>query len=134
MAEDCIFCNIANGKSKGHIVYEDDEVAAFLDIHPVNRGHTLVVPKKHFENIHDIPEELYRHVYEIAKKIAEAQKKAFSPAGISMAQNSGRAAGQIVFHFHTHVIPKDQEVHQRSEPSDEDLRETAEELKRALEK
>lgn len=134
MAEECVFCNIVNGTAKSELVYEDEEVVAFLDIHPVNRGHTLVVPKKHFENIHDIPQELHKHVYDVVKKIAEAQKKVFSPAGISIAQNSGKAAGQIVFHFHTHVIPKDQEIHQRFKPTDEDLRKTAEELRRALEK
>lgn len=129
----CLFCRIATGKLHSQKVYEDDKVLAFLDIRPINRGHTLVIPKDHYENIHDIPEDLISHVYKIVKKIADAQKKVFSPTGIAVAQNNGKSAGQIVFHFHTHIIPKDQVNHQRYDASEEKLNKIAEKLKQAIE-
>lgn len=130
--EDCIFCKIVSGQLPSFRIYEDDYVSAFLDIKPIERGHTLVVPKEHYENVHEIPEELQAYLYQIVKRIADAQRKVFSPAGISVAQNNGRAAGQVIFHFHTHVIPKNSEAQDRYQATEEDLRSAAEELKRAL--
>lgn len=129
----CIFCRIVSGELSSFKVYEDSQVVAILDIRPINRGHTLIMTKQHYENIHDIPEKLLAHVHKIAKRIAGAQKRVFSPTGISIAQNSGAAAGQVVFHFHAHVIPKDREQHQRYEAGEEDLQMVAQKLKRSLE-
>ena len=105
MSEPCIFCKIARKEAPANPVYEDDEAIAFLSIKPVNVGHTLVVPKKHYENIYEIPEEEMAHLYKIVKKMAYAVKNAVSAEGIRIVQNNGKAAGQVIFHLHVHVIP-----------------------------
>jgi len=73
---------------------------------PINEGHTLVIPRNHYENIYEIPEEEVAHLFKIVKKVAHAVKKGVSAEGISIAQNNERAAGQIVFHLHVHIIPR----------------------------
>ncbi len=103
--QNCIFCKIINKELPSLKIYEDEIALAFLDINPVNMGHTLIVPKKHFENIHDLPEETATHIIKIAKKISIALKK-FGADGTNISINNGKAAGQIIFHFHTHVIPR----------------------------
>lgn len=110
MSEPCAFCEIAQKKAHASIVYEDEKALAFMSIRPVNIGHTLVVPKKHYENIYDIPEEEMAHLYKVVKKIAQAVQKAVNAEGIRIVQNNGEAAGQVVFHMHVHIIPmnKDQ--------------------------
>ena len=108
-----MFCSIVSGELPSYKIYEDDTVISILDIRPVSRGHTLVIPKKHYENIHEIPEDVMLRVYKIVKRVAEAQMRSLSPTGISVTQNNGAAAGQIIFHFHTHVVPKDAEFHER---------------------
>lgn len=130
--QNCIFCRIANGELGSQKVYEDDKVLAILDIRPVNRGHTLVITREHYENILEIPEDLIAHLYKIVKRVAEAQKRAFSPAGISVAQNNGSVAGQIIFHFHAHVIPKSSSSHERYDSSEEELDKVASALSRAM--
>ena len=86
-------------------IYEDADVPAFLDIKPVNPGHTLVIPKKHCVNVHDMPDELVGKVAIVAKKIADALLK-IGVKGVNIGTNNGEAAGQIVFHAHTHVMPR----------------------------
>jgi len=88
------------------LVYEDDNVMAFLDIRPLSEGHTLVIPKEHYETIFEIPEELVAHLYRIVKRVALAVKKATEADGISIIQQNGKAAGQEIFHLHVHVIPR----------------------------
>jgi len=105
MPETCTFCKIARKEAPVNPVYEDDKVIAFLSIQPINVGHTLVVPKKHYENIYEIPEEEVAHLYKIVKKMANAVKNAVSAEGIRIVQNNGEAAGQVIFHLHVHVIP-----------------------------
>ena len=87
------------------IVYEDEQVTAFLSNHPVNVGHTLVVPKKHYENIYEIPEEEAAYLFKIVKRVASAVKAATGIEGLRIVQNNGVDAGQIVFHLHVHIIP-----------------------------
>ncbi len=87
------------------MVYEDEQVVAFLSNRPVNEGHTLVVPKKHYENIYKIPEEEAAYLFKIAKRVAHAVRDAVSAEGIRLVQNNGWAAGQVIFHIHVHVIP-----------------------------
>ena len=130
--QSCLFCRIVSGDLPSHGVYEDDLVSAFLDIHPVGLGHTLVVPKRHFENVRDIPADLLAHVHQVAKRVAEAQIGALNPAGISIAQNNGAAAGQIIFHLHVHVIPKSGQEQQRADMSDDDLAAVAQRLREAM--
>jgi len=106
MTEPCVFCRMANEGSPVSSVYEDDCVMAFLDNRPANDGHTLVIPKKHFETIYDIPDEEIAHLFEIVKKIAVAVKETVNPEGLTIIQRNGKAAGQHVLHLHVHVIPR----------------------------
>ena len=102
---DCIFCQISCKEAPASMVYEDAQVVAFLSNHPVNIGHTLVAPKKHYVNIYEIPEDEAAYLFTIVKKIACAVKDATGIEGIRVVQNNGEAAGQVVFHLHVHVIP-----------------------------
>jgi histidine triad (HIT) family protein len=105
MSESCTFCKIARKEAPASMVYEDEDVIAFMSIQPINVGHTLVVPKKHYESIYEIPEEEVAHLYKIVKKLAYAVKKAVDAEGIRIVQNNGEAAGQVIFHMHVHIIP-----------------------------
>ena len=103
---DCIFCKIIADELPSTKIYEDSDVLAFLDIKPVNPGHTLVIPKKHFESIHDTPDELVAKTIIVAKKIAGAIQKNLGATGVNIGMNNGSAAGQIVFHAHIHIMPR----------------------------
>lgn len=103
--DSCIFCKIVKGELPSSKVYEDGDVVAFLDIKPVNPGHTLVIPKKHYVNIHDMPDELFGKVSIAAKKVADAILK-MGAKGVNIGMNNGEAAGQVVFHAHVHVMPR----------------------------
>jgi histidine triad (HIT) family protein len=105
MAEDCIFCKIIRKEAPANFVYEDDQVVAFLTNRPVNEGHTLVVPRKHHENIYEVPDEEIAYLFKTAKHIAVAVRDAMGAEGIRVVQNNGCAAGQVIFHFHVHIIP-----------------------------
>ena len=105
MSESCTFCKIVRKEVPASVVYEDETVIAFLSNHPINVGHTLIVPKKHYENIYEISEEEVAYLYKIVKKVAAAVNRAVSAEGIRILQNNGEAAGQVIFHFHVHVIP-----------------------------
>jgi histidine triad (HIT) family protein len=102
----CVFCKIARKQASASLVYEDENVMAFLDIRPLNEGHTLVIPKEHYVTIFEIPEELVAHLHRIVKRVALAVKKATEADGISIIQQNGKAAGQEIFHLHVHVIPR----------------------------
>lgn len=104
--ENCIFCKIAQGLIPSEKVYEDEETFAFLDIKPNNVGHTLVIPKDHFENIYTIPDETFARMALTAKKIAIAVKHATDCDGINMSMNNEEAGGQLIFHAHLHIIPR----------------------------
>jgi histidine triad (HIT) family protein len=106
MSEHCSFCKIFSGEDQASIVYEDDSVVAFMDLHPANVGHTLVVSREHWETIYDIPEKILGDLFGVVKKVSIAVKKAFDAEGISILQFNERAAGQSVRHFHVHVIPR----------------------------
>ena len=104
--ENCIFCQIINGEIPSSKVYEDDNVVAFLDLHPTNPGHTLVVPKIHCDALLDCAPEVLSHMTRAAQKVASAVVKATGADGFNLGVNNGRAAGQIIFHLHMHVIPR----------------------------
>jgi len=106
MTEPCVFCRIANADSPVSSIYEDDCVMTFLDNRPASEGHTLVIPKKHFETIYDIPDEEIAHLFEIVKKVAVAVKETVNPEGLTIIQRNGKAAGQHIMHLHVHVIPR----------------------------
>ena len=102
----CVFCRIARKQALASFVYEDENVMAFLDIRPLNEGHTLVIPKEHYETIYEIPEEQIAYLHRIVKRTALAVKKATKADGISIFQQNGKAAGQEIFHLHVHVVPR----------------------------
>src|SRR5919108_5201613 len=106
MDDDCIFCKIVKKHADATIVYEDPEALAFLDISPLNHGHTLVIPKKHYPTMLEMPPEEVGRLFTIVAKITPAVKKALNSDGISIGQSNGRAASQEVFHVHVHVIPR----------------------------
>ena len=104
--ENCIFCRIVQKKAPASILYEDKAVIAFLDIHPLNFGHSLIIPKDHCADIFDIPDQDLVAVYEATKKISPAIRRTTNSDGISIIQQNGKAAGQDIFHFHVHVVPR----------------------------
>jgi len=104
--DDCIFCKVVDKTIASPIFYEDDKTLVFLDKNPVNMGHSLVIPKEHFVNIHDTPEEILSHMIKVAKKIAKIVKLGTNADGINVHVNNEKAAGQAVFHTHIHIIPR----------------------------
>lgn len=104
--ESCLFCKIIAGEIPCTKVYEDDTVLAFLDIHPVNIGHTLVIPKAHHTNLYETPDETLAHMMSVVKKISTAIKSALSAEGINIEMNNDPVAGQLIFHTHFHIIPR----------------------------
>jgi len=104
--ESCIFCKIVLKQSPASILYEDETVIAFLDIRPLNMGHTLVIPKTHYIDIFDIPQKELAAVHITTKLLSAAVRKATEADGISIIQQNGKAAGQDIFHLHIHVVPR----------------------------
>jgi histidine triad (HIT) family protein len=121
MPESCIFCKIVQKEAPASIVYEDERVIAFMSIQPINVGHTLVVPKKHYENIYDLPEEDIAYLYKIVKKLSHAVQKAVNAEGIRTVQNNGEAAGQVIFHLHVHIIPMNKDRQWVHHPQNRDV-------------
>jgi len=105
---DCIFCKIVSGEIPCKKIYEDEAVLAFLDIRPVSDGHTLVVPKVHFEKLHQCPPEVLSKVGSCVGKIVQAVVGAVGAAGYNVLCNNGRVAGQLVDHVHFHIIPRNE--------------------------
>lgn len=106
---DCVFCKIVNKELPSNVVYEDEKHIAFLDIGPVNPGHTLVVPKKHAINIFDIEEDDLKELVAVVKKISMAVLKGVEAHGVNVSMNNGKVAGQLVNHIHFHIIPRFQD-------------------------
>ncbi|MEG0034268.1 MAG: HIT family protein [Bacilli bacterium] len=103
---DCIFCKIATHKVPANIVYEDDDVLAFLDINQATIGHTLVIPKKHYDNFLSTPTDVLFKVTKVAQRIGQILVEELGAKGINVLTNCYEAAGQSVSHFHIHVIPR----------------------------
>lgn len=106
MMSECIFCKIIDGSIPSAKIYEDDHVYAFMDIMPLTKGHTLIIPKNHKENIYDLSEEEASNLFKVVPKIASVLKESFGPVGMNLLNNNGAPAGQSVFHFHLHFIPR----------------------------
>jgi len=102
---ECVFCRIVEGEEKAYIVYEDRDILVILDKYPISKGHLLVIPKDHYESIVDAPREIVRRVFEIAWVFAKIYRERLQAPGVRVLTNSGRQAGQDIFHFHVHVIP-----------------------------
>jgi histidine triad (HIT) family protein len=102
----CLFCSIVAGTTHAELVYEDDVAIAFMDIHPMTDGHTLVVPRRHSQDLFDIPPDDLAGTLETARAVAKILVATFEPLGINLIQNNGAAAHQTQFHFHVHVVPR----------------------------
>ena len=103
---DCIFCKIANGEIPSTTIYEDDDFRVILDMGPATKGHALLLPKKHYADLFELDDETAEKVLKTAKKVAGQMKEALHADGFNLVQNNGETAGQTVFHFHMHLIPR----------------------------
>ena len=106
MKEDCIFCKIAKGEIYSATVYEDSHFTVILDVNPATKGHCLIIPKEHFDNIYDLDGETAGKLFALATCIARAMRDALKCDGLNLVQNNGEIAGQTVNHFHLHLIPR----------------------------
>ena len=104
--DNCIFCKIASGEIPSVTLHEDEDFRVILDVGPASKGHALILPKDHYANIYELPEEMTAKAYVLAKKIAARLTDALNCDGINILQNNGEPAGQTVFHFHIHLIPR----------------------------
>jgi len=104
--DDCIFCKIIRGEIQSYKIYEDKVFIVFLDINPCEKGHVLIIPKSHFENIFDLPEGIASDVLKLGKRVAISIQKALKPTGFKFIQNNGKSADQVIGHYHMHIIPK----------------------------
>ncbi len=109
--ENCIFCKIANGEIPSTTLYEDEDFRVILDLGPATRGHALLIPKEHFKDLFELEDEAAEKVLVRAKRIGSRMKKALRADGLNLVQNNGEAAGQTVFHFHLHLIPRYENDH-----------------------
>lgn len=104
--EDCVFCKIISGDISSNTIYENSEFKVIMDIAPASKGHVLIIPKEHYANIYDIDVETAGRLFQFATVVARALKKALNCDGMNILQNNGLIAGQTVFHFHMHLIPR----------------------------
>ncbi|MBQ2936095.1 MAG: HIT family protein [Lachnospiraceae bacterium] len=102
----CIFCKIAAGEIPSKTIYEDDKFRVILDLGPATKGHALILPKNHYANLYELPEDTAGDVMKLAKKMATVMTEKLGCQGFNLMQNNGETAGQTVFHFHMHLIPR----------------------------
>jgi histidine triad (HIT) family protein len=134
---DCIFCRIVEGQLPAARVLETPEVLAFLDIAPVNYGHTLIIPKRHYQNFLDLPDELWKEMGQVSRRVAQALRTTLQAQGFNLGMNNFEAAGQVVFHAHLHLIPRYHNDGLQLFPQESyrpgDMEKTAAQLRQALE-
>lgn len=104
--DDCVFCKIVHGELPSHKIYENSDVLVFLDINPINLGHSLVIPKEHHSNIYETPEDILANMITTAKIVSRGTKSAMKADGVNVIMNNDPTAGQIIFHSHMHIIPR----------------------------
>lgn len=104
--DECIFCKLANGIIPTNSLYEDDVVKVIFDAGPASSGHVLILPKEHFDNVYSLDDDTAAHIFQVAVKVAKALKEGLNLEGLNIVQNNGEIAGQTVFHFHMHIIPR----------------------------
>lgn len=104
--DDCIFCKIANGEIPSKTLYEDERFRVILDLGPATKGHALILPKDHFSNLFELPDETAGEVMKLARRMAVQMKEKLHADGFNLVQNNGECAGQTVMHFHLHLIPR----------------------------
>ena len=109
MKDDCIFCKLANGVFPTNSIYEDEDFNVILDASPATKGHALILPKEHYDNVYEMPDALLEKTIKLAKKIIQKETDVLGCDGYNIVQNNGEAAGQTVFHFHMHLIPRYEE-------------------------
>ena len=102
----CIFCKIINGDIPSRRIYEDENFVVMMDVSPASKGHSLLLPKEHYANLFEMPDALLEELLKVAQKVAAQMKESLQADGINLLQNNGVAAGQTVFHFHLHLIPR----------------------------
>ena len=134
MKDDCIFCKLANGVFPTNSIYEDDTFNVILDVGPATKGHALILPKEHYDNLYELPDETAGKAMILARKLGAEMVKRLNADGLNVVQNNGETAGQTVMHYHLHLIPryKNDGQHilwQPSEPSKEELEEIRDILK-----
>ncbi len=137
MKEDnCIFCKLANGVIPTNSIYEDDEFNVILDASPATKGHALILPKEHFANVFEIDEDTLAKASKLAKKIVTHEKEILGCDGYNILQNNGEVAGQTVFHYHMHLIPRYEEGNSKdiiswrqNEFSDDEMKEICNKMK-----
>lgn len=126
MKDDCIFCKLANGIIPTNAIYEDDDFKVILDLSPATRGHALILPKEHADNLFELPDETAKKLLPLAKKLANNMAQKLQMDGMNLVQNNGEVAGQTVMHFHLHMIPRYKEDGQHiswnpTSPSEQEL-------------
>lgn len=104
--DNCIFCRILQGREQGTFIYRNNKVSAFLDIHPLFEGHTLIVPNEHFRDVTDVPEDFLIEVVKVVKIVSNLMIKNLGAEGINIMHSTGRPAGQTIYHFHVHLLPR----------------------------
>ncbi len=123
---DCIFCKIAAGEIPSRALYEDDDFKVILDLEPATKGHALILPKCHADNLYELPDDIAEKVLKLAKQMAVNMTEKLDADGFNLIQNNGTVAGQTVHHFHMHLIPRyaddGQDINwEKSQPSSEEL-------------
>lgn len=131
--ETCIFCKIANGEIPSKSIYEDEEFRVILDLGPATKGHALILPKNHYADLFELPEETAEKVMVLAKKLGSRMMDKLHADGFNLVQNNGETAGQTVFHFHMHLIPRYKDDNQKigwvpGKPGEEELEETQKQI------
>lgn len=126
MKDDCIFCKLANGMIPTNSIYEDEDFKVILDMGPATKGHALILPKEHADNLYELPDETAAKILPLAKKLALSMREKLHTDGLNVVQNNGEVAGQTVMHYHLHLIPRYQNDGQRilwkpTSPSAEEL-------------
>lgn len=104
--DNCIFCKIINGEIPSHVLYEDEQFKVILDVNPATKGHALILPKEHYANLYELPEETAADAMKLAQRMMRKMTEKLDCDGFNIVQNNGEAAGQTVFHFHMHLIPR----------------------------
>ncbi|MBQ3898443.1 MAG: HIT family protein [Lachnospiraceae bacterium] len=131
--DDCIFCKIANGEIPSNTVYEDEDFRAILDMGPAAKGHTLLLPKEHADNLFELPDETAEKALKVAKSIGKKLISKLGADGMNIVQNNGEIAGQTVLHFHIHIIPRYKDDNQKigwvpGKPTAEELAEVCKQI------
>lgn len=113
MKDDCIFCKLANGVFATNSIYEDEDFNVILDVGPATKGHALILPKEHYANLYEMPDDKLSAAAILAKKMATHMTEKLDCDGFNLVQNNGETAGQTVFHFHLHLIPRYKDDNQK---------------------